>query len=88
MFAVATRTQAREAVDIIKNVKGNTLDPSQDDDIMTDKLLIDATISVGKAFSARVRVPEKALQQFPLENYVTAEDLESMPTFLDSRRSV
>src|SRR5690349_22441440 len=33
MFAVATRTQARDSVDIIKNVKGNTLDPSQTDDI-------------------------------------------------------
>lgn len=88
MFAVATRTQAREAVDIIKNVKGNTLDPSQEDDIMTDKLLIDATVPLGKAFSARVRVPEKALRQFPLEDYVSAEQLDSMPTFMDSRRSV
>jgi len=88
MFAVATRTQAREAVDIIKNVKGNTLDPSQDHDIMTDKLLIDATVPLGKAFSARVRVPDSALQKFSLEDYVTEKQLESMPTFMDSRRSV
>jgi 2,5-furandicarboxylate decarboxylase 1 len=88
MFAVATRTQAREAVDIIKNVKGNTLDPSQMDDIMTDKLLIDATMPVGRAFPARVRVPDEALRKFPLENYVSAEEVDAMPTFLDSRRSV
>lgn len=88
MFAVATRTQARESVDIIKNVKGNTLDPSQQDDIMTDKLLIDATMPVGKPFSERVRVPAEALQKFPLEQYVSSDQLESIPTFLDSRRSV
>jgi 3-polyprenyl-4-hydroxybenzoate decarboxylase len=88
MFAVATRTQAREAVDIIKNVKGNTLDPSQDDDIMTDKLLIDATMPVGKAFAARVRVPAKALEEFPLENYVDSKTLDALPTFPDARRSV
>ena len=88
MFAVATRTQARESVDIIKNVKGNTLDPSQQDDIMTDKLLIDATMPVGKPFSARVQVPAAALQKFPLEQYVSASQLDSIATFLDSRRSV
>jgi UbiD family decarboxylase len=88
MFAVATRTQAREAVDIIKNVKGNTLDPSQEDDILTDKLLIDATMPVGKAFAARVRVPAKALAEFPLENYVDARTLDGLPTFPDAKRSV
>ena len=88
LFAVATRTQAREAVDIIKNVKGNTLDPSQSDDILTDKLLIDATMPVGKAFAARVRVPAQALEQFPLENYVDSKTLDALPTFADSRRSV
>ena len=88
MWAVATRTQAREAVDIIKNVKGNSLDPSQTHDIMTDKLLIDATMPVGRAFAARVRVPAQALQQFPLENYVDTKTLDALPTFLDSRRSV
>ena len=88
MFAVATRTQARESVDIIKNCKGNTLDPSQNDDIMGDKLIIDATMPVGKAFSERVRVPESALKKFPLEDYVSSEQLESIPTFMDSKRSV
>ena len=88
MFAVATRTQAREAVDIIKNVKGNTLDPSQTDDILTDKLLIDATMPVGKPFAARIRVPARALQKFPLEDYMDLGQLDSLPTYLDSRRSV
>ena len=88
MFAVATRTQARESIDIIKNVKGNTLDPSQMDDIMTDKLLIDATMPVGKAFPARVRVPAAALAAFPLDRYIDASTLETLPTVPESRRSV
>jgi 3-polyprenyl-4-hydroxybenzoate decarboxylase len=88
MFAVATRTQARESVDIIKNVKGNTLDPSQEHDIMTDKLLIDATKPVTKAFSARVRVPDAALAKFPLRNYVGQKRLNQLPSYPDSVRSV
>ena len=55
---------------------------------MTDKLLIDATMPVGKAFAARVRVPAQALEQFPLENYVDSKTLDALPTFADSRRSV
>ncbi|HWP85613.1 MAG TPA: UbiD family decarboxylase, partial [Terriglobia bacterium] len=88
LFAVATRTQAREAVEILKNCKGNTLDPSQNDDIMGDKLIIDATMPVGRAFSERVRVPESALQKFPLSDYISNEQLDLLPTFLDSKRSV
>jgi len=55
---------------------------------MGDKLIIDATMPVGKAFSMRVHVPESALKKFPLEQYVSADQLESLPTFLDSRRTV
>jgi 2,5-furandicarboxylate decarboxylase 1 len=88
LFAVATRTQAREAVDIIQNVKGNTLDPSQSDDLLTDKLLIDATMPVNRPFAARVQVPAQALRKFPLENYVDSKQLDALPTFPDSRRSV
>ncbi len=88
MFAVATRTQARDAVDIIRNVKGNTLDPSQMDDIMTDKLMIDATMPVGRAFPARVRVPDAALREFPLEHYVDAATLDALPAFPDAKRTV
>ncbi len=88
MFAVATRTQARESVDIIKNVKGNTLDPSQTDDIMTDKLLIDATVPLGRPFAARIRVPAQALEKYSLDDYIDARRLDALPTYLDSRRSV
>ncbi len=88
MWAVATRTQARESVDIIKNVKGNILDPSQTEDYLTDKLLIDATMPVGKPFAARIQVPAEALRKFPLENYLDLKQLEGLPSYPDSRRSV
>lgn len=88
MFAVATRVQADQDVDIIKNVKGNTLDPSQVDDIMTTKLLIDATKPARRPFSERVRVPARALERVRLEDYIPAEALERMPRHLDSIRSV
>src|SRR6266540_5588188 len=43
LWAVATRVQADQAVDIIRNAKGNALDPSQTDDIMGAKMIVDAT---------------------------------------------
>ena len=58
MWAVATRVQADQDVDIIKNVKGNTLDPSQTDNIMTAKMIIDATKPVQRPYEASRRGPE------------------------------
>lgn len=88
MFAVATRVQADRDVDIIKNVKGNTLDPSQLDDITTAKLLIDATKPVNRAFPERVRVPQEALERVRLEDYIPKQKLDEIPVFSDSMRSV
>lgn len=61
VWAMATRIQAGQDIDIIKNAKGNTLDPSQIDDIMTDKLIIDATMPIGRPFAKPVEVREEAL---------------------------
>ena len=69
MYAVATRTQANEDVDIIKNSKGNTLDPSQTDDIMTAKMIIDATRPMRRPFSSRLDVPAEVRARFPIEKY-------------------
>jgi UbiD family decarboxylase len=63
MWCVATRVQADEDVDIIKNVKGNVLDPSLRGDILTAKMIIDATKPVGRPFAERIRVPEEALKR-------------------------
>lgn len=65
-WSVATRVQADQDVDVIKNVKGNTLDPSQTDDIMTAKMIIDATKPVRRPFAARIRVPDRVMQRIDL----------------------
>ncbi|MDO8674167.1 MAG: UbiD family decarboxylase [Dehalococcoidia bacterium] len=70
LWAVATRTQADRDLDVIKNVKGNPLDPSQTDDIMTAKLLIDATMPVTSKYAARVDVPADVLQRIHLEKFL------------------
>src|SRR3989441_249689 len=78
MWAVATRVQADRDVDIIKGVKGNTLDPSQTDDIMTAKMIVDATKPVRRAFPSRVEVPKEALETVRLEDYIPLEILERL----------
>jgi 2,5-furandicarboxylate decarboxylase 1 len=70
LWAVATRVQADQDVDIIRNVKGNTLDPSQTDPIMTTKMIVDATKPVQRPFSERILVPEEAKQRVPIHDFV------------------
>lgn len=79
MWAVATRVQADQDVDIIKNVKGNTLDPSQTDNIMTAKMIIDATRPLQRPFAARVEVPKTALEKTRLEDFVSRAVLDRLP---------
>ena len=70
MYAVATRVQADQDVDIIKNSKGNTLDPSQVDDIMTAKMIIDATKPLRRPFATRLEVPAEVRARFPVERFM------------------
>jgi 2,5-furandicarboxylate decarboxylase 1 len=79
MWAVATRVQADQDVDIIKNVKGNTLDPSQTDNIMTAKMIIDATKPVQRPYEARVSVPKAAMEKIRLEDFIPRAVLERIP---------
>ena len=79
IWAMATRVQADQDIDIIKNAKGNTLDPSQTDDIMTAKMIIDATVPVQKPFAARVQVPKEALIETRLENFISPELVDRVP---------
>lgn len=78
MWAVATRVQADQDVDIIKNVKGNTLDPSQTDEIMTAKMIIDATRPAQRLYAARVEVPKEALAKTRLEDFIPRADLDRL----------
>jgi len=70
MWAFATRCQADQDVDIIKNVKGNTLEPSQTDDILTTKMIVDATKPVRRTFASRVEVPKDVRERFPVDRYL------------------
>jgi 2,5-furandicarboxylate decarboxylase 1 len=79
MWAMATRVQADQDVDIIKNVKGNTLDPSQSDSIMTAKMIIDATRPVQRPFEARVEVPKTAMEDTRPEDFIARAIIDRMP---------
>jgi UbiD family decarboxylase len=70
LWAIATRVQADQAIDMIKNAKGNTLDPSQTDPIMTTKMIVDATKPVQRPFSERILVPEEAKARVPMAEFV------------------
>lgn len=73
-WSVATRVQADQDVDVIKNVKGSTLDPSQIDDIMTAKMIIDATRPVGRPFASRIKVPDDAMERVDISRYLPDDD--------------
>ncbi len=75
LWAMATRVQAAEDVDVIKNVKGNALDPSQMDDIMTSKMIIDATKPVRRPFEARLDIPRDVLERTVLEKLIPPKQL-------------
>jgi len=66
MWSVATRVQADEDVDILKNVKGNVLDPSLKGNILTSKMIIDATRPVERPFAERLQIPTDALDKAKL----------------------
>lgn len=66
MWCVATRVQADEDVDILKNVKGNVLDPSLKGNILTAKMIIDATRPVERPFAERLKIPSDALDRAKL----------------------
>ncbi len=75
LWAMATRVQADQDVDIIKNVKGATLDPSQTDDIMGAKMIIDATKPVRRPFEARIEVPRDVVEATDLAELIPREQL-------------
>ncbi len=73
LWAIATRVQADQDVDIIKNVKGNALDPSQTDDIMGAKMIVDATNPVRRPVEARIQVPREAVDAVDFSRLIPAD---------------
>lgn len=72
LWAVATRVQADRDVNIIRHCKGNTLDPSQEDDVMSAKMIVDATKPLHRPYEERVQVPAEALARIDLDAYLAS----------------
>ena len=87
MWAVAMRAQPDNAIDIIRNIKANTLDPSLIHDIRGSKMIIDATMPVDRPFAERVSVPDEAMARISLNDFISEERLGNIPRFYDSVRS-
>jgi len=79
MWAVATRVQPDTDIDIIRNIKGNTLDPSLVHDIRGSKMIIDATKPVDRPFSKRLNVPDEAMARVQPADFIEAETLAKIP---------
>jgi 2,5-furandicarboxylate decarboxylase 1 len=69
-WAVATRAQAGEQVQIVRGLRGSILDPSIQETVEHDALIIDATKPFGKAFAEPIRIPDEYMQKIKLEDYV------------------
>jgi 2,5-furandicarboxylate decarboxylase 1 len=64
--AVATRVQASRDVEIVRSLRGSTLDPSMGDSSVHDALLIDATIPLGRPYPPKLTVPPEEVAQVSL----------------------
>lgn len=74
LWAVATRLQADQGVNIIRNARGGTLDPSQITTTMGAKMIIDATIPIERAFAEKINVPKEVMEQVKLKDWVPDDE--------------
>jgi 3-polyprenyl-4-hydroxybenzoate decarboxylase len=88
LWAVATRCQPDEDIEVIRNVKTSPLDPSIPGQSEGSKMIIDATVPKRKNFAVRTRVPQKILDKVDIGNYFTQSQLQSLPKYRDSLRSI
>jgi 3-polyprenyl-4-hydroxybenzoate decarboxylase len=70
MMAIATRIQADTDVQVTRNVRGSSLDPSNLGKPNHATMIIDATKPLGKPFAERVRVPQDVVDRVKLEDLV------------------
>lgn len=71
LWAVATRVRADEDIDVIRNVKGNTLDPSVRGEVATSKVIVDATRPTDELYPPVLDVPEAAKERMRPAEYLT-----------------
>ena len=74
-WAVATRVQAGQQVQIVKGIRGSILDPSIGETVEHDALIIDATKPFDKPFACPINIPEEYLTRVKLEDYVNLKVL-------------
>lgn len=80
-FAISTRVDAESGqVQILKSLLSNRQDPSTERFLRVGGLIIDATKPVGKPFPEIGMPPEDAMSRVQLENFVSANELEKIPT--------
>jgi 2,5-furandicarboxylate decarboxylase 1 len=70
LWALATRVQAGDQVDIIRGVRGGSLDPSSTRHAVGDKMLIDATKPVNRPYPERIRVPAEVMERIRLSEWI------------------
>lgn len=70
LWAVATRVQAGEDVEIMRGLRGGTLDPSATIHAVGDKMIIDATKPVNRAYAEKLKVPDEVMAQMKLEDWI------------------
>ncbi len=70
LWAVATRVQADESLDVIRHVRGGTLDPSQTRPTDGAKLIIDATKPMDRPFAERLNIPADVLERVRLDEWL------------------
>ena len=70
LWAVATRVQAGDDVDIVRKVRGGALDPSSYIHAVGDKMLIDATKPIGRPYSERIKVPQEVMDRIKLKDWL------------------
>jgi 2,5-furandicarboxylate decarboxylase 1 len=70
LWAMATRVQPDVDVNIIREVRGGSLDPSSTRHAVGSKMIIDATKPVTRAFAERIAVPQDVLKRVRLEDYL------------------
>jgi len=70
MWAMATRVQPDLDINIIKNARGGSLDPSAVKHAVGGKMIVDATRPVARPFSERINIPEEVMDRIDLKDYI------------------
>lgn len=80
LWALATRVQPHRQVSILEPLfRGNTLDPSLQDQIKTSCMIVDATRPLDRPFSPVSKCPDEAMERIRLEDYIPGEVLQHIP---------